>query len=196
MQKKGHRTMSVNRREWMKLSAGAGAGLAVSTLGLDPEEAQAATPKESKLAGTIEVKTACNFCSCGCGMVCSVRDGKVVNLEGDPDHVINEGALCSKGAAMSAVPNSPRRLTTPLYRAPGATAWQELSWDDAYARIAKKMKQVRDEHWIATEDGFPVNRTDAIGFLGGAQNTNEECYLVTKLARLAGTVAVEHQARL
>lgn len=187
--------MSVNRREWMKLSAGAGAGLAVGALGVDVKELKAAT-KALKIAGTSEFTTACNFCSCGCGMICQVRDGKVVNLEGDPDHVINEGALCSKGAAMAAVPNSPQRLTRPLYRAAGATSWQEISWDDAVSRIANKMKQVRDTTWIANEDGFPVNRTDAIGFLGGAQNTNEECYLVTKLARLAGTVAVEHQARL
>lgn len=191
--------MTVNRREWLKLSAGAGAGLAVASVGVDVKELKADT-KRMKLAGTTEFTTACNFCSCGCGMICQVRDGKLVNLEGDPDHVINEGALCSKGAAMTAVPNSPRRLTRPMYRAPGSDKWQELTWEDALNRVANRMKQVRDANWIATEkDGdnvFPVNRTDAIGFLGGAQNTNEECYLVTKLARLAGTVAVEHQARL
>lgn len=180
--------MSVNRREWLQITGGA--GLAVGLLGVDVAEAKAAA-KKMKLSGATEFTSACNFCSCGCGMICQVRDGKLVNLEGDPDHVINEGALCSKGAAMSAVPNSPRRLTKPLYRAPGSDRWQEISWQDALSRVAKKLKATRDAHWIAED-----HRTDAIGFMGGAQNTNEECYLVSKLARLAGTVAVEHQARL
>ena len=191
--------MSLNRRDWLKLGATAGAGLALSELGLNVPELQAAT-KKMKLTGTTEYTTACNFCSCGCGMICHVKDGKLVNLEGDPDHIINQGALCSKGAAMWGAHNNPRRITKPMYRAPGADKWQEISWDDAMDRIAKKIKQTRDSHWVASEkDGdkeYPVNRTDAIGFLGGAQNTNEECYLISKAARLMGTVAVEHQARL
>jgi formate dehydrogenase major subunit len=191
--------MSVNRRDLLKWSAGAGAGLAVGAFGVNLHDVKAAT-RGIKLSGATEFTTACNFCSCGCGMICQVRDGKVVNLEGDPDHVINEGSLCSKGAAMSAVPNSPQRLTKPMYRAPGSDKWQEISWNDAVKKIARKMKATRDSNWIATEtEGdktYPVNRTDAIGFLGGAQNTNEECYLVTKLARILGTVAIEHQARL
>jgi formate dehydrogenase major subunit len=191
--------VSLNRRDWLKLGATAGAGLALSELGLNVPELQAAT-KKMKLTGTTEYTTACNFCSCGCGMICHVKDGKLVNLEGDPDHIINQGALCSKGAAMWGAHNNPRRITKPMYRAPGADKWQEISWDDAMDRIAKKIKQTRDSHWVASEkDGdkeYPVNRTDAIGFLGGAQNTNEECYLISKAARLMGTVAVEHQARL
>jgi formate dehydrogenase major subunit len=182
--------MSVNRREWMRISAGAGAGLAIGTLGVNLGDLKAAT-KKMKLNATTEFTSACNFCSCGCGMICQVKDGKLVNLEGDPDHVINEGALCSKGAAMSEVPNSPQRLTRPMYRPAGGTKWQEISWNDAVAKIAKKMKHVRDTTWIPAE-----NATDAIAFLGGAQNTNEECYLVSKLARILGTVAIEHQARL
>jgi formate dehydrogenase major subunit len=138
-------------------------------------------------------------------MVCHVRDGKLLNLEGDPDHVINEGALCSKGAAMRATHENPQRIQEPMYRAPGSDKWQKISWDDALDRIAKKIKATRDANWIQTEkitgkDGvekeWRVNRTDAIGFLGGAQNTNEECYLFSKMARLFGTAYVEHQARL
>jgi formate dehydrogenase major subunit len=101
---------------------------------------------------------------------------------------------------MSAVPNSPQRLKKPMYRAPGSTEWKEISWDEAYEGIARKMKATRDAHWKATEmDGdkqLVANRTDAIAFLGAAQNTNEECYLITKASRLLGTVNVEHQARL
>jgi len=196
--------MSLGRRSWLKLTAGGGAGLALGTLGLKPSEVRAAT-NGVKLSGTKEYTTACNFCSCGCGMVCHVRDGKLVNLEGDQDHVVNEGALCSKGAAMKATHESPQRARTPLYRAPGATEWREISWDEAFDRIAKKVKSVRDSTWISSQTGkgkdgadvaYRVNRTDALSFLGGAQNTNEECYLFSKMARLFGTAYVEHQARL
>jgi formate dehydrogenase major subunit len=191
--------MAMNRRQWFKTTVGMGAGLALAELGINPTHVQAATGA-MKVSGTQEFTSACNFCSCGCGMICHVKDGKLINLEGDPDHVINQGSLCSKGAAMAAVPNSPQRLTKPLYRAPGATEWKEISWDDAYDRIARKMKDTREKHWKATEmDGdkeLVANRTDAIAFLGAAQNTNEECYAITKFSRLLGTVNVEHQARL
>jgi formate dehydrogenase major subunit len=202
--KRLERSMNVGRRSWLKLAAGGSAGLALSELGFGPTEARAAT-SGAKLLGAKEFTTACNFCSCGCGMVAHVKDGKLVNLEGDPDHVVNEGSLCSKGAAMRATHESDQRVKNPLYRAPGADAWQEISWDEAIEKIAKKVKQVRDGSWIATEkdknkDGveveYPVNRTDALAFMGGAQNTNEECYLFSKMARLFGTAYVEHQARL
>jgi formate dehydrogenase major subunit len=196
--------MSIGRRSLLKWSAGVGAGLALGELGVSAEELEGAA-KSLKLAGTKEFTTACNFCSCGCGMVCHVRDGKLVNLEGDPDHVINEGALCSKGAAMRATHESDQRVRKPRYRAPGSDRWKEIEWEEAFDRIAAKVKQVRDANWIATDrakgkDGrdveYPANRTDALGFLGGAQNTNEECYLFSKMARLFGTAYVEHQARL
>ena len=188
----------------MKWTAGGGAGLALGELGLSSKEVQAAA-KRAKLAGAQEFTTACNFCSCGCGMVAQVKDGKLLNLEGDPDHVINEGSLCSKGAAMKATHESSQRLQKPRYRAPGSDKWQEITWDEALDKIAKKVKQTRDQNWIATEkdkdkDGneveYTVNRTEALGFLGGAQNTNEECYLYAKMGRLLGTPLIEHQARL
>lgn len=191
--------MNMNRRQWFKTAAGMGAGLALSELGVNVQQVHAAT-KGMKLNGTAEFTSACNFCSCGCGMICHVKDGKLINLEGDPDHIVNQGSLCSKGAAMSAVPNSAQRLKTPMYRAPGATEWKEISWDEAYDRIAHKIKDTRDKHWKTTEmDGdkqMAANRTDALAFMGGAQNTNEECYAFTKSMRLLGTVNVEHQARL
>lgn len=190
--------MSLGRRSWLKLATGGGLGLALGDL-VDARELHAAAAS-MKLKGAKEVTTACNFCSCGCGIICHVKDGKLVNLEGDPDHVVNQGALCSKGAAMLATHDSSERLTAPRYRAPGSDRWQEISWDEALDRVARKLKATRDATWIATEkEGeaeYRVNRTDAIGFLGGAQNTNEECYLFAKMARLLGTAYVEHQARL
>jgi len=188
----------VNRRDWFKLAGGGGAGLALGAL-LDLSKVRAASQK-LKLANVNEFTTSCNFCSCGCGMVASVREGKLIAMEGDYDHIVNRGSLCVKGISMFATHTSPNRLTTPRYRAPGADHWEEISWDDAIGRVAQKIRKTRDSTWIATEKvgdkEVPVNRTDAIGFLGGAQNTNEECYLFQKAARLLGLAYVEHQARL
>jgi formate dehydrogenase major subunit len=133
-------------------------------------------------------------------MIAAVREGKLIAMEGDYDHIVNRGSLCVKGISMFATHTSPQRLTDPRYRAPGSDHWEEISWKDAAERIARKIKKVRDETWVATEmlgdREVPVNRTDAIAFLGGAQNTNEECYLFQKAARLLGMPFVEHQARL
>jgi formate dehydrogenase major subunit len=121
-------------------------------------------------------------------------------MEGDFDHIVNRGSLCVKGISMFATHASPNRLTTPRYRAPGSDHWEDLSWDEAITRVAQKIRKTRDDTWIATENvgdkEVPVNRTDGIGFMGGAQNTNEECYLFQKAARLLGMPYVEHQARL
>src|SRR5690349_18812271 len=217
------RGAQVTRRDLLKLTVGGGTGLAVGGL-LDMPALKAATA-EMKLSAVNEFTTSCNFCSCGCGMIAAVRDGKLLKMEGDYDHIVNRGSLCVKGISMFATHASSQRLTKPLYRAPGSATWQEISWDDAIGRVARKIRKTRDENWIATEkvnapdldvdrasserlesvpkfiphDGprdVPVNRTDAIGFMGGAQNTNEECYLFQKAARLLGMPYVEHQARL
>ena len=215
---------TVSRRDLLRLTLGGGAGLALHGL-LDVSAVRAAT-KDLKLSNVSEFTTSCNFCSCGCGMVAAVRDGKLLTMEGDYDHIVNRGSLCVKGISMFATHTSPSRLTTPRYRAPGSDHWEDISWDDAIARVAQKVRKTRDETWVATEkvdapdlvvdnasgdriqsaprfvpqaDGnneVPVNRTDAIGFMGGAQNTNEECYLFQKAARLLGLAYVEHQARL
>ena len=187
-----------SRRQWIKKTVGGCAGLAVGSL-IDVPAVQAAAQK-LKLTEVSEFTTSCNFCSCGCGMVASVRDGKLIAMEGDYDHIVNRGSLCVKGISMFATHSSPNRLTTPLYRAPGSNNWEEISWENAVERIAQKIRKTRDETWIATETlgavDVPVNRTDAIAFMGGAQNTNEECYLFQKAARLLGLAFVEHQARL
>ena len=189
---------SINRRDWLRVTVGGGAGLAIADL-LDLSTVRAATQK-LKLENVSEFTTSCNFCSCGCGMVASVREGKLIAMEGDYDHIVNRGSLCVKGISMFATHTSPNRLTNPRYRAPGSDHWEDISWDDAIVRVAQKIRKTRDATWIATEKvgdkEVPVNRTDAIGFLGGAQNTNEECYLFQKAARLLGLAYVEHQARL
>jgi formate dehydrogenase major subunit len=189
---------AVSRRDMLKLTLGAGAGLAVSEI-LDMPTVRAASQK-LKLSQVNEYTTSCNFCSCGCGMIAAVRDGKLIAMEGDYDHIVNRGSLCVKGISMFATHTSSNRLTNPRYRAPGSDHWEDISWEDAIARVAQKIRKTRDATWIATENvgdkEVTVNRTDAIGFLGGAQNTNEECYLFQKAARLLGMSYVEHQARL
>jgi formate dehydrogenase major subunit len=190
--------VGVTRREWFRAAARGCAGLSLG--GLVDVTAVRASALQLKLSDVSEFTTSCNFCSCGCGMVATVREGKLINMEGDFDHIVNRGSLCVKGISMFATHTSPNRLTNPRYRAPGGDHWEDISWDDAILRVAQKIRKTRDATWIATEKvgdkEVPVNRTDAIGFLGGAQNTNEECYLFQKAARLLGLAYVEHQARL
>lgn len=190
--------VSVDRRRWLKVAIGGGVGLALD--GLIDLPAVRAETKKLKLANVNEFTTSCNFCSCGCGMVAAVRDGKLIAMEGDYDHIVNRGSLCVKGISMFATHTSPNRLAKPRRRAPGRDRWEDISWDDAIERIAHKIRETRDKTWIATEKlgdtDVPVNRTDTIAFMGGAQNTNEECYLFQKAARLLGIPFLEHQARL
>lgn len=134
-------------------------------------------------------------------MVASVKNGKLIGLEGDPRHPINQGALCSKGAAAAELHRSPERLTTPLYRKPGARQWQPIDWQFALERIAEKIYQTREQafqQYERLDDGreLEVNRMDAVAFFGSAVCTNEEAYLEKKLALLLGTSYIEHQARL
>src|SRR6201987_3983515 len=157
----------IGRRDWLRVAAGGGAGLAVGSL-IDLPTVRAAT-KDLKLSEVSEFTTSCNFCSCGCGMIAAVRDGKLLTMEGDYDHIVTRGSLCVKGISMFATHASPKRLTTPLYRAPGSDHWEELSWKDAAERVARRIKKVRDETWVATEKvggvDVPVNRTDAMACL-------------------------------
>ena len=201
--------MEISRRSFLKLSGGA---LVLSTLGvnLDPAKAYA---QGLRIKNAKETITICPYCSVGCGMIVHTIEGKVVNTEGDPDHPINEGTLCSKGASLYQLINNPLRLKKPRYRAPGASEWKEVEWDWALDEIAKRIKTTRDKTFKITskskvkekqpdgtekevEKEFVVNRTDAIAHVGSACLDNEECYLLQKLLRSWGIVYIEHQARI
>src|SRR6185436_14091318 len=143
------RNVQVSRRDLLKLTVGGGAGLAIGGL-LDMPALKAAAA-DMKLSNISEFTTSCNFCSCGCGMIAAVRDGKLLKMEGDYDHIVNRGALCVKGISMFATHASSQRLTKPRYRAPGSDRWEDISWEDAIARVAQKVRKTRDETWIATE---------------------------------------------
>jgi formate dehydrogenase major subunit len=153
-----------------------------------------------------EVPTVCTFCGVGCGAIAHVQNGSVVNIEGDPDHPVNEGALCSKGSSMFAlsriydsqgkpVPN-PNRLTRPLYRAPGSDRWEVKSWDWMFSEIAGKIKKTRDDSFLASAGGVTVNRSPGLSWLGSALCTGEENYLFQKMCRALGIIDLDHCTRL
>lgn len=190
--------MELSRRDFLKLS-GTGMGSLAFLSGLDWKTAQAAAPKAVPLRKRIGEKTTiCPYDGSGCGFLVGVEDGKVVNIEGDPDHPVNKGAACSKGASIRQLAgDNPRRLRKVLYRPPGGTAWQEKSWDWAITEIARRIKKTRDASFIQKNAaGTTVNRTEAVASVGGSALDNEECYLLSKIVRPLGLVYVEHQARL
>ena len=187
--------MRLNRRDFLKLS-GAGIGTAV-VLGIGPERIVDAAPGNERLKTRInETTTICCYCGVGCGAIVSTYEDSTIKIEGDPDHPINEGALCSKGLAMAQVRQvdgdlNEYRLTKPLYRAPNATDWEEKSWEWMIDTIARRVKETRDNHWNAG-----AGRTDALASLGGGELDNEECYLLSKMNRALGVVYLEHCARI
>ena len=185
-----------NRRTFIK---SLGSGLAA--LGLSgkmlPHPARAETPAPTKTKGTQVTTSVCPFCAVGCGLIAQTRDGKLINVEGDSEHPINQGGVCSKGESVFQVVTSPRRLKKVHYRAPGSEHWEFKSLDWALTTLARRIKDTRDASFITTSpDGTPVNRTEALASIGGAAINNEECYLNVKLSRALGIVYLEHQARL
>jgi len=191
--------MKVTRRTFLKISGAAAAGMAAGSLGFDlsPIEAYAATLRKD-LKAAKESATICCYCAVGCGALVNSVNGKVINIEGDPDHPISEGSLCSKGSALIQLSaNNPKRLQRPMYRAPYATEWQEVSWDWALDEIAKRIKKSRDGSFVAKNaKGQVVNRTNGIASVGSAAMDNEECYIYQKFLRALGLVYIEHQARI
>ena len=191
--------MELSRREFLKLS-GAGAG-GVAVLGLtQPEISHAAElpitiPLHKKIG---ETTTICPYCGVGCGFLVGSENGVVINVEGDPEHPINQGGACAKGGAQFQLgAQNPRRLKKVQYRAPGSSTWVEKSWDWAMAEISKRIKSTRDANWVEKDNaGNLVNRTEAIACMGGASLDNEEAYLISKLMRSLGIVFLEHQARI
>jgi anaerobic selenocysteine-containing dehydrogenase len=185
----------VNRRDFLKLS-GSGVGAALA-LGLTANGTAEAAPRQFPLEkGVKEAATVCCYCSVGCGAIVTTYQDGTIKIQGDPDHPVSLGALCPKGQAMAQIhqvngKTNPRRLTKPLYRAPGSTAWEEKPWDWMVDAIAQRVKATRDSTW-----NMGAGRTDAIASLGGGELDNEECYLLSKMDRALGLVYMEHCARL
>jgi formate dehydrogenase major subunit len=206
--------MKITRRTFLKVSGVAAGTVLMGRLGFDlsPVDAYA---RELRIKGARETTTICCYCSVGCGIVVHTQEGKVINSEGDPDHPINEGWLCSKGSSLYQVVNKKNRLRKPRYRPPGSAAWKDVEWDWAQDRIARRIKDTRDRTFKASstakirkkkiaetpdksglspqivtdvEKELVVNRTDGIAHVGSAALDNEECYLIQKLVRSWGLV--------
>jgi formate dehydrogenase major subunit len=142
-------------------------------------------------------KSVCPYCAVGCGQRVFVKDGKVIDIEGDDDSPISGGCLCPKGGASYQLDMNKRRVTTVKYRAPYATEWEDKPLDWAMDRVAERIYKTREETFVEKDkDGNPINNTLAIGSLGGATLDNEENYLITKLFHSLGMVCVENQARI
>ena len=190
----------LSRRDFLKLGAAGAGGLGASALGFDL--AQAAQVKQQlRLQGATVSHSVCPYCAVGCGLLAyttkSNGSTRLLQIEGDPDSPISEGRLCPKGASSLQLAVSRRRVTSPLYRAPGATEWKNVSWDFALDRLAQNVKTARDRTFVATDaTGNTVNRCEGIAFAGGAAFSSEEGYFATKLMRGLGLVHLEQQARV
>jgi formate dehydrogenase major subunit len=194
--------MRINRREFIQITGAAAAGLALSScagrgdiFGPAREEARALQIQDAK-----ETTTICPYCAVGCGAIVHTANTgtkRAINVEGDPDHVINRGALCSKGAALRQLAENDQRITQPMYRAPYAREWKKVDWDWALTKIAQKVKATRDATFeIRNAQGQVVNRTMGIASVGSAALDNEECWTYQALMRAIGLVYIEHQARI
>jgi formate dehydrogenase major subunit len=198
-----NRMSTMSRRQFLKVT---GTTLVTSSLGLmgfAPGEA-VAEARQYKLAHATETRNTCPYCSVSCGILMyGLGDGaknaesNLFHIEGDPDHPVNRGTLCPKGAGLIDFIHSESRLRYPEYRAPGSDKWQRISWDEALDRIARLLKEDRDANFVArTETGLTVNRWLTTGMLAASATSNETAFLTHKVARSLGLLAFDNQARV
>ena len=195
--------LQMSRRQFLKVTASTLAGSSLALMGFSPEPALAEV-RQYKLARTTETRNTCPYCSVGCGILMyGLGDGaknattSIIHIEGDPDHPVNRGTLCPKGASLIDFIHSPSRLKYPEYRAAGSDQWQRISWNDALDRIAKLMKEDRDANFIeSTPDGKKVNRWLTTGMLAASASSNESGYITHKVVRSLGMLVFDNQARV
>ena len=193
--------MEVSRRTFIKTTLIGGAGVSVFGFNLAPVYAQT---QGLKIAQTTETRSTCPYCSVSCGVIIHTLGDKsknaipqVVHVEGDPDHPINRGTLCPKGASLEQDINNERRLLKPQVRRRGSDHWDDISWDDAFNEIARWVKKTRDATFIEKDaQGRTANRVETIGWIGGCTDTNEFNYLAGKFMRGMGACYYETQARV
>ena len=193
--------MHISRRAFIQTTVIGGAGLSAFGFDVGPAYAQA---KTLKIQRTTETRSTCPYCSVSCGVIIHTLGDRaknaipqVVHVEGDPDHPINRGTLCPKGASLEQDIVNERRLLKPVVRRPGSDRWEDISWDQAIAEIADHVKKTRDATFLEKDQrGRTVNRCEGIAFTGGCTDTNEFNYLVVKTMRSLGVVYLENQARV
>jgi formate dehydrogenase major subunit len=197
--------IELSRRQFLH---GAGAGLAGTTIGAlgfgDMEAAYAAAIRPFKLTATTETRNTCPYCSVACGVILYSKGdlikgetAAITHIEGDVDHPTNRGTLCPKGAALLDFVKSETRLTKPKVRKPGSDRFEEISWEEALDRVARYLKDDRDQNFVArNDDGVTVNRWTTTGFLAASATTNETAFLTYKVVRSAGMLVFDNQARV
>lgn len=195
--------MKVTRRQFFKISAGGLGSSSIAMLGFSPGEARAEV-RAFKLNRSTETRNTCPYCSVSCGLIMhSLGDrsknaeSAIFHIEGDPDHPVNRGTLCPKGAGLLDFIHSENRLKYPEYRAPGSKEWRRISWDEAFTRVARLFKEDRDKNFIAKNAaGTTVNRWVTTGFLAASASSNESGYITQKAIRNLGALAFDNQARV
>ena len=195
--------VQVSRRQFMQVTGSSLAASSLAVLGFSPSTALAEV-RQFKLTQAKVTRQTCTYCSVGCGLLMyahgdSVRNVKetIMHVEGDPDHPVNRGTLCPKGAALMDFVNSPNRLKFPEYRAPGSNEWKRMSWDEALDRIARLLKDDRDANFQEQNaSGQTVNRWLTTGMLAASASSNEAGYITHKVARSWGLLALDNQARV
>jgi formate dehydrogenase major subunit len=193
----------ITRRRFLAVTGASLAGSSLALMGFSPSAALAEV-REFKLARATETRNTCPYCAVACGIVMyglgdEAKNAKasIIHIEGDPDHPVNRGTLCPKGAGLLDFVHSQSRLHHPEYRAPGTDHWQRISWDEALGRIAKLMKADRDAHFEAkTPEGLTVNRWLSLSMLAASASSNEVGYLTHKVVRSLGVLAFDNQARV
>ncbi len=198
--------MSLSRRGFLKLSATAALSTAFSGVGFAAAK-PAAVDRIAQLKPDWSKQTTsvCCYCAGGCGLIVNTAlsgSKRAVNIEGDPDHPINEGALCAKGASIwqlaEGTPGQKNpRLTQVMYRKPYGTKWEVKTWEWTLDRIAKNIKRDRDATFaLKNAKGQVVNRCDGLASVGSAAMDNEECWAYQAFLRSLGLTYIEHQARI
>ena len=193
----------LTRREFLTLTGASLAGSSLALLGFSPREALAEV-REFKLARATETRNTCPYCSVACGVLMySYGDrsknatASIFHLEGDPDHPVNRGTLCPKGAGLVDFIHSASRLKYPEHRAPGSSEWKRISWDEALDRITTLMKEDRDANFVTRNaDGLTVNRWLTTGMLAASASSSETGYITHKIVRSLGILAFDNQARV
>jgi len=193
--------MDLSRRSFLKTGVAGAVGLSALGFDLQPLQAQSSSLKISR---TTQTRSTCPYCSVSCGIIIhTIGDGaknvtpQVVHVEGDPDHPINRGTLCPKGASLLQDIVNDRRLLKPQVRRPGSDHWEDIPWDQAIDEIAMRTKALRDADFIEQDkNGKTVNRWESMAFAGGCTDTNEFNYLVVKSMRSMGVTCLENQARV
>ena len=195
--------VQITRRRFLAVTGASLAGSSLALMGFSPSVAVAEV-REFKLSRATETRNTCPYCAVACGIVMySLGDSaknaqaSIIHIEGDPDHPVNRGTLCPKGAGLLDFVHSPSRLLYPEYRAPGSDHWQRISWDEALGKIAKHIKDDRDRNFIAkTPEGLTVNRWTSTAMLAASAASNEVGYITHKVMRSMGMLAFDNQARV